>query len=124
MFSTIDEIKFANKNAGFKFFREDTLEFFGSKILNKVYGGRFFVTSELNFEGNERYYTLRVADIDGDIDTVGEFNQYPTEWAAKRAALYCEKFLAEFLSQENYKLRENAEILLEGVEKYETYFAN
>lgn len=124
MFNTIDEIKFANKNAGFHFFSEGAMYAFDSRISKNVYGGRFFVTSELNFDKTARVYTLRMANSDGSIETIGEFGQYATLRAAKRAAMNCARYLANFLKEDDQNAKERAEILLEGVATYENYFAN
>lgn len=86
MFKTINEIKQANKNAGKFWFSPDTLRFFKSKIHNKVYGGRFFITSEQYDYNAPRLYTIREASADGSIDTVGKFQEYQTLNQAIEAA--------------------------------------
>lgn len=69
---TIEQIKSANAAAGFHFFEPDTLRFFRSRIGSKVYGGRFFVTSEEGPSGGRRY-TVREALPDGRIQTIEPF---------------------------------------------------
>lgn len=90
MYRTISEIKAANKAAGMFFFERSSMRFFDSRIESKVYGGRFFITSE-QFHGSDgrsapRLYTIRECKADGDIDTVGTFQQYRHVSDARDAA--------------------------------------
>ena len=86
-FSTVRQIMELNKACGSHWFDTDTMHMFGSKVYAGVYGGRFFVSSELDFYGENRCYTVREC-LNGDIEAVGE--SYPTlaraKTAAKRAA--------------------------------------
>jgi hypothetical protein len=84
----IDEITAANRRAGYHFFAADTKRFFGSRVGDTVYGGRFFVTSERTGWDHDasRAYTVREAQANGSIDTVGDFGQHATRQAAHRAA--------------------------------------
>lgn len=85
-FNTIDEIKRANADAGLNWFAKETMRFFGSRIGSAVYGGRYFVSSEQDNYGNgDRRYTVRLAEANGQIETVGEFCQYATRSEAVRA---------------------------------------
>ena len=86
MYRTIKEIKQANKEAGQHWFDADTMRFFNSRILSPVIGGRYFVSSEKYDDGSPRLYTIRIANDDGTIDTVGDFQGYETADKAKRAA--------------------------------------
>ncbi len=81
----IDQIKQANQENGFHFFERDTMRFFKSRILSEVYGGQYFITSEVEpFSG--RKYTIRKADLNnGDIETIGKHCQYATAAQAKAA---------------------------------------
>jgi hypothetical protein len=72
---TIAEIKAANKAAGDYFFEPDTLKFFRSVVHPVVYGGTYFVTSE-QAPYDSRRWTVRAADPDGSISTVGDFQEY------------------------------------------------
>ncbi len=85
---TIDQIKAANKAAGYNFFSPDTLRFFGSRILPTVYPGDVFITSEsAGFGRNGRVYTVRQFNpAEGWINTVGEFLTYSTRAEAVQAA--------------------------------------
>lgn len=95
MFDTITAIKAANRAAGLHFFDADSMRFFRSKVESGVIGGRFFVTSEqfVTYDGvaDVRRYTVRRADDDGAITTVGEFQQHPTEVGALGAAVAAAK---------------------------------
>lgn len=90
MFWTIDEIKRANSNLGHHFFDKTSVRFFASRVLGGVYGGRYFVTSE-RFRGSDGYratrlYTIREAQDNGEVDTVGEFQAYTSARAARKHA--------------------------------------
>lgn len=90
MFKTVNEIIKANKRIGQHFFDEGTMNFFNSRIPSQeVYGGHYFITSE-RFALTDEYpamYTIRYAENDGKVDTIGEFQQYDKYIIAKRQAL-------------------------------------
>ena len=82
----------ANGRAGHHFFDRDTARFFRSRWDDgRMYGGRFFITSE-QFEGSNgrraaRAYTVRIANLDGTVGgDVGEFQAYATLAQARKAA--------------------------------------
>ncbi len=84
---TIDQIKDANKAAGYHFFSPDSLRFFGSRVLPTVYAGNVFITSEYtNWDRSDRAYTVRRLESDGTIETVGEFLGYATRAEAVKVA--------------------------------------
>ena len=91
-FKSVTEIKRANERLGHHFFDADAMAFFRSRIEDngKVYGGRYFITSEqFEFRGERfaRKYTLRRANDDGSVETVfGQFQEYGTLTAAREAA--------------------------------------
>jgi hypothetical protein len=86
-YQNIRQIEYANTSAGHHFFDKSTMRFFRSKIASQsVINGRYFITSEQFDASSPRLYTIRVANDDGTIDTVGEFQAYETVQAAKRAA--------------------------------------
>jgi hypothetical protein len=81
------DVELANRQAGQHFFDADTLRFFRSRIGTELYGGRYFVTSE-QFNGDaKRLYTVREVMDGAKIKTIGEFQQYSTGAAARRAAM-------------------------------------
>lgn len=88
-FDSIAEVKARNKESGRFFFSTSTMRFFDSHIGRKLYGGRFFITSE-RFHGSNgwsapREYTIREAHYDGNIDTVGEFGAFANRKVAEAA---------------------------------------
>ena len=59
--------------------------FFSSRICQyaiEIDGKNYFVSSEQFDYKSPRLYTVRVQDENGDIDTVGEFQQYQTSTQA------------------------------------------
>lgn len=77
-YSSIAEVRAANKAAGYNFFARDTMRYFRSRVESKIYGGRYFITSEADYYLSKfpRRYTVRRANDDGSIDTVGDFQAY------------------------------------------------
>jgi hypothetical protein len=86
MYRDIDAIMFANKAIGRHFFDADTMRFFRSRVLDTVYGGRYFVTSDAAPNGPRRY-TVREC-VDGKCHTAEgrTFQEYATAEAAKSSA--------------------------------------
>jgi hypothetical protein len=76
----ITDIKRANKAAGNHWFEPATMRFFNSKVESRIYegpGGVYFVTSERRERDMPKRYSVRVFDPStGDIDTVGEFQEF------------------------------------------------
>jgi hypothetical protein len=86
-YQNIRQIEYANTSTGHYFFSPSSMRFFRSKIASQsVINGRYFITSEQFDANSPRLYTIRIANDDGSIDTVGEFQGYETVEAAKRAA--------------------------------------
>ncbi len=86
IFTSITQVKDSNEKAGLHFFDQDTMRFFGSKIHGGIIYGRYFITSEDNFDRSEKSYTARIAHADGKIDTLGGFpmfNKFRTRKEAK-----------------------------------------
>ena len=89
---TMDEIKRANHEANMHWFDRGAMRWFRSRVGEKVYPcmskrGTYFVSSEQFDDNSPRLYSVRMADWEtGEIDTVGEFQQYPTGAQAHRAA--------------------------------------
>jgi hypothetical protein len=84
-FTSIDEIRAANKAAGQHWFAPSTLRFFSSRIGGTVYGGKFFLTSERGPD-NVRRHTVRVARADGTIGSATKFQAYASRSGAVRRA--------------------------------------
>lgn len=75
----MQEVIKANKKAGEHFFDEDAMRFFGSEIESDLFPNDMFVTSENNFFGDKRYYTVRRFDREtGIIHDVGAFQEHET----------------------------------------------
>jgi hypothetical protein len=74
MYKNVKEIKEANIKAGYSFFNDENMRFFKCRLLSKVYGGKYFITSEV-FMGEPRKYTVRVILEDKLIETMGLFNK-------------------------------------------------
>ncbi len=98
-YTSIREIEAANTAAGYHFFEPATLRFFRSKVYPEVYGqrGTYFVTSEQFDARSPRLYTIRTIDWECRISTVGEFQQYPTLRAARKAAAEVAAFAGNVL---------------------------
>lgn len=96
LYVTIDQIKRANREAGFFFFSPSTMRFFSSRVCDTTHcgkGGVYFVTSEqfrgdrsLRITGKPRAYTVRKFNPETcDIDTASEFNNLSRYRAHKLA---------------------------------------
>lgn len=83
MFSTIADVRAANKAAGRCWFDPGSMRFFRSRTGRTVYGGRYFISSEQFKPESPRRYTIREVSADGEVDTVGEFMAYATNAAAR-----------------------------------------
>ena len=93
--TSIADIRKANEEAEHHFFDRDTLKFFDSRIERTIYGGRFFLTSE-QFHGTDGYsgsrrWTVRAARDDGNITTMGEFNELSRDAARAMARDYADR---------------------------------
>ena len=85
----LDEIKTRAEKGSPHFFDTDSMRFFSSriselawKIENKIY----FITSEQNKgTANPRGWTVRICDKDGDLQKLGEFQEYSSLNEARKA---------------------------------------
>ena len=121
-YETIDQIRDANRALGHHFFDRDTLRFFGSRIGETVYGGRYFVTSEKPPFGPRRW-TLRVALDSGAVETVGEHCAMPRSRAhalAVRAAAAHDS-VHELASEPQRRLLHAAAVFEWAPERLEAY---
>jgi hypothetical protein len=88
-FRDMSELKAFTAQQGSHFFDASALRFFSSRISEDLYGGRFFVTSELDFSGSIRSYTVRVLVQEGDglsFESVGGFQRFASRSGAHAAA--------------------------------------
>lgn len=86
---SLAEIRARNAAIGHHFFEPSAMRFFRSRCSGAVYPGTrstWFVTSEQFDSDSPRLYSVRVQQIDGTIDTVGEFQQYATSREARAVA--------------------------------------
>ena len=74
----------ANDEAGRHWFEADTMEFFLTRLESDLIDGRYFITSEKGPHG-PRAFSIRLADEDAHIQTVGEFMGYETKTDAIHA---------------------------------------
>jgi hypothetical protein len=84
MYSTIEEIRTANRKKGDKWFDDSSMRFFTTVIVSGVIKGKYFITSEVNPSGVKKY-SVRMAESDGKVITVGRFHSYDTEKKAREA---------------------------------------
>ena len=85
-YNSIDEIRQHNQAIGHYFFSPGAMRFFRSKVGRYVIGGQYFITSEQFNNDSPRLYTIRKC-VDGRVEQVGEFQQYKSAAAARKAAL-------------------------------------
>jgi hypothetical protein len=91
-FESVAQIRTANENLGHYWFSVGALKFFSSRVIHKVYFGRFFVSSEQFEPGSPRLFTVRMASNHGAIFTIGKFQEHKSEARAIAAidALWAE----------------------------------
>lgn len=82
-YKNITEIEQNNIRNGGRWFSKENMRWFNCRINPEIFYGRYFITSE-RYDGEPRYYTIREARPDGDIDTVGEFQAFKTLAQAKK----------------------------------------
>jgi len=112
IFHDTTQVRELARDCGNHFFDADSMKHFGSRIHDRVYGGRYFVTSEQDNTGHawdgQRRYTVRSFDYEDGrftIDTVGEFGEYAT---ATKAHAVAAKLAGLFMAAEDSALREAA----------------
>jgi len=82
MFNNMVQIKKANEAISHCWFSEATMNFFNTNIESGVFYGKYFITSERH-PGKSRHFNIRMANEDGSIDTIGDFNKFSTLAAAR-----------------------------------------
>lgn len=94
-YRSLGEIKEANHDIGSHWFDAGTIKFWGTRFQSvptstsddgKLIDGRYFITSEPYAWDGPRVFTVRRANPDGTIDTVGEMGEHKTKRAAIKAA--------------------------------------
>ena len=75
-----------HESTGRHFFSPSNMRFFSSRVHSEVYNGCYFVTSEKFDWKSPRLYTVRKIESNGDITTIGEFQQYDSRSKAHTAA--------------------------------------
>lgn len=81
-YKSMKEIKDANKLLGHNWFSRETMNFFSCIVSPRIYHGCFFITSECYLD--KRFYSARLANADGRIETIGE----PASFITKNDALH------------------------------------
>lgn len=87
------EIRERSQKKGGYFFSPETMRFFSSRISSLMWFKDdliYFITSEadkgyIQHKGSTRAYTVRTIDSNGNIETIGEFQQYETLYQARKA---------------------------------------
>jgi hypothetical protein len=83
---TFTEAKRIYEKHGGHFFDNETLIWWNSKVYQDLYSDKYFITSEPDFDGKNRRFTIREFSEDYcSVSTVGEFRQYGTLAEAKSA---------------------------------------
>lgn len=79
--ASVAEVADANRRAGHHFFDPDTIKFFSSRIETDIVGERLFIPSEQDETGfgklgkawdGERRFTIRIAEDNGQVHTIGQ----------------------------------------------------
>ncbi len=95
-----DEIKRRAEKGSPHFFDKDTMRFFSSRVSELMWSegelkdyqksNIYFITSEsdkgtVKHAGSARAYTVRIIDVDGDINALGKFQGFSSLGEARRA---------------------------------------
>ena len=83
-YTNLQDVVRANDEAGQHWFDADTMEFFETRLESDLIDGRYFISSEHGPYG-PRAFSVRMADEDAHIQTVGEFMGYETRTDAIHA---------------------------------------
>lgn len=84
---TMADARARYERKGGKFFDRDTMRFWSSRIESGLYKNRCFITSEKNFDGTKRFYTVRQFNEDySHIFTIGDFNTIKSKAVAQSIA--------------------------------------
>jgi len=84
----INEVRTRAEKGSPHFFDHDTMRFFSSRISElcwKIENEIYFITSEANRGHSSRMWTVRKIDLDGDINTLGKFQEHSSLNEARKA---------------------------------------
>lgn len=89
----IEEVKTRAEKGSPHFFDQDTMRFFSSRISEycwRIGEKIYFITSEadryyIKHSGSVRAWTVRIIDLDGDINTLGKFQEHSSLSQARKA---------------------------------------
>lgn len=85
-FQVVYDIELTNKQAGQHWFDKASKRFFKCRFSQEVLFERFFISTEQ--DGTKpRLATIRMTRDNGTIQTVGQFQHYPTKTQAKKALI-------------------------------------
>ncbi len=76
-YDNLNAVVKANDEAGQHWFDADAMEFFKSRLESDLIDGRYFISSERG-PHFPRAFSIRMADEDAHIQTVGDFMAYET----------------------------------------------
>ena len=95
---TLSEAKAIYRTGKGHFFDRETFKYWGSRIESALYKNRCFVTSENNFDGSRRAYTVRRFSPDFlHVETVGEFQEHATNGAQEKQQRRLYRVMKEFM---------------------------
>jgi len=83
----VNEIKDKSEKLAKYFFNQDTMSFFKSRISEltwQIEKSIYFITSEKNRYEDPRLFTIRESTEKGDINTIGDFQQYSSLYQARQ----------------------------------------
>lgn len=85
-YTTLDDVRNANEKIGAHWFDKSSMRFFKTRIESRLIAGKRFITSECGPD-ERRKYTIREAQPDGMIDTIGGFQGFNALRQAKAHVL-------------------------------------
>jgi len=86
-YADMDDVRAANEQIGNHWFDRSTMKFFKTRIESRLIAGKRFITSERGPHDMRKRFTIREAQPDGSIDTIGNFQQFATLAQAKANVL-------------------------------------
>jgi hypothetical protein len=81
---SVPMMKELSKQNGSHFFDKSTMQFFNSQIQSGCNGKGFFITSERCDCNYPRLYTVRRMMSNGDVETIGKFQEFKTIKVARQ----------------------------------------